>query len=228
MTTFALIIPAAGSGSRSGQHVPKQYIELAGSLVLTHTLLAFSNIPGCMEIIIATNSAWRSTTELCAKGFDTVNIIAGGNDRQHSIANALASLGGTPELVLVHDAVRPCVSPALIERVIGAATEHGAAIPVLPVTETLKRVNADGLILETLPRAEIRTAQTPQGFRRELLIAAYRYAADHGIVATDDASLVEAYGAGVYTVDGEQENIKITWPGDFERAEATLRRMYES
>jgi len=222
MISFALIIPAAGSGSRSGRNIPKQYVELAGMPVLAHTLRAFAGLENCTEMIVAIDEGWRTTAERCALGLKDVRFIEGGAERQHSIARALADLSGAPDLVLVHDAARPCVSRGLIDRVMAAAERYGAAIPAMPLNETVKRVSAEGIILETIPRAELRAAQTPQAFRRELLVAAYRYADEHGIMATDDASLAEAYGAPVHVVEGEPDNIKITLPGDFKRAERKI------
>lgn len=219
---FALIIPAAGSGTRSGQHIPKQYVELLGVPVLAHTLRAFATMKECEEIVIAIDRTWRATAEQCADGIAHVRFVPGGEERQYSIANALRDLGGNPELVLVHDAARPCVPRAMVERVLRAANEYGAAVPAMAITETVKRVNDDGRVTETIERGNLRAVQTPQGFRRELLASAYRHAALRGIVGTDDASLVEAYGARVQVVDGSLDNIKITVPEDFKRAEAIL------
>jgi 2-C-methyl-D-erythritol 4-phosphate cytidylyltransferase len=113
----------------------------------------------------------------------------------------------------------------VITRVLDATRRHGAAIPAMPINETVKLIDADGGVVQTIPRAELRAAQTPQGFRRELLERAYAHAAAHGIVGTDDASLVESLGERVHVVDGEWENIKITVPEDFRRAEEILRRI---
>jgi len=130
---------------------------------------------------------------------------------------------GDASIVLVHDAARPCVGRALIERVVEAAETHGAAVPVVAIAETVKRVDANGMIVGTIPRSELRLAQTPQGFERALLERAYSNADEHRIVATDDASLVEALGVGVAAVEGDADNLKITLPGDFERAAAILK-----
>jgi 2-C-methyl-D-erythritol 4-phosphate cytidylyltransferase len=221
--TFAVIIPAAGEGSRSGRPLPKQYVELLGHQVLTHTLRPFAGLPGCTEIVVAINEEWRATAESAAAGIPTVGFIAGGSERQHSITNALRALRTSPDLVLVHDAARPCLSRELIQRVVAAAARYGAAIPAMPIIETVKRVGEEGTIIETIPRAQLRTAQTPQGFRRDLLEAAYARAGERGLVGTDDSSLVEAYGAVVHVVEGEQGNIKITVAEDFRRAEELLR-----
>lgn len=224
--SFAVIIPAAGTGSRSGRDLPKQYVELLGSPVLRHTLRAFAGAEGCRGIIVAIDEAWEETARRCARGLENVRFIPGGTERQHSIANALGLIGERDaELVLVHDAARPCISRELIGRVLDAAGRYGAAVPALAINETVKRVGAGGIILETVPRAELRAAQTPQGFRRELLIRAYAHALETGFVGTDDASLVEALGEEVRVVDGEPGNIKITLPDDFERAERTLAKL---
>lgn len=221
--TFAVVIPAAGTGSRSGSEIPKQYVPLLGRPVLAHSIACFTALDECREIVVAIDEAWRAVAEECASGDARVSFVSGGAERQHSIAGALDRLDGRSDLVLVHDAARPCASPALITRVIEAARERGAAIPALPINETVKRVDPRGVILETVPRAELRAAQTPQAFHLGLLRAAYAYAATHGIIGTDDASLVEAYGAAVHVVEGEWGNIKITLPEDFERAEKILR-----
>jgi 2-C-methyl-D-erythritol 4-phosphate cytidylyltransferase len=220
--SHALIIPAAGGGSRSGQSIPKQYVELLGRPVLAHTLRAFADVGDCTEIIVAISEEWREVAEGAAEGIANVRFVPGGTERQHSIAGALAALTTSPDLVLVHDAARPCVSRPLIERVIAAAERYGAAIPALPINETVKRVDAEGIILETIPRAELRAAQTPQAFRRDLLVAAYSYASENNLAVTDDASLVEAYGADVHVVDGEWSNIKITVAEDFRRVERIM------
>jgi 2-C-methyl-D-erythritol 4-phosphate cytidylyltransferase len=224
MTTFAAIIPAAGTGSRSGQSIPKQYVELAGAPVLAHTIGIFAGMPGCGEVIVAVDEEWRATAERCALGATNVRFVMGGAERQHSIANALASVATNPDLILVHDAARPCASRELVERVIEAAMRHGAAIPALPIAETVKRIDAGGVIVETIPRGNLRAAQTPQGFRRDLLLRAYAHAEAEDIVGTDDASLVETLGVPVHVVDGEPGNIKITIADDFARAGARIRK----
>ncbi len=222
---FALVIPSAGSGSRSGQSIPKQYVELIGASVLAHTLRAFAAVPACSEIVVAIDSEWATAAYRAAEGVAGVRFVPGGSERQHSIANALQEIGDGSPLVLVHDAARPCVSRRLIDRVVAAAAAHGAAIPGVAINETVKRVGADGRVLETIPRADLRAAQTPQGFRTELLRTAYALAHENRTLGTDDASLVEAAGATVHVVEGDPENIKITLPEDFERAERYLRRL---
>ncbi|HVK38186.1 MAG TPA: 2-C-methyl-D-erythritol 4-phosphate cytidylyltransferase [Candidatus Kapabacteria bacterium] len=238
MRPFSVIIPAAGSGSRSGRALPKQYVELAGAPILAHTIAAFLALESCVDVVVAIDEAWRDVATACAPDDPRVRFVGGGAERQHSIAAALAelrgdarhgdalhgdTLPGDASIVLVHDAARPCVGRALIERVVEAAATHGAAVPVVAVAETVKRIDANGMIVGTIPRSELRLAQTPQGFERALLERAYSNAEEHRIVATDDASLVEALGVGVAAVEGDADNLKITLPGDFERAAAILK-----
>ncbi|MEO5929232.1 MAG: 2-C-methyl-D-erythritol 4-phosphate cytidylyltransferase [Candidatus Kapaibacterium sp.] len=220
--SFAVIIPSAGTGSRSGREIPKQYVKILGMPVLAHTIRAFSGFPGCAEIIIPIDERWRDLAVQCAAGIDIVRFVSGGDTRGASIANGLAAIGAGVDLVMVHDAARPCVSRDLIARVLEAGVLHGAAIPALPINETVKLVDDEGIILETIPRSSLRTAQTPQCFRRDLLERAYAHAASHGIIATDDASLVEELGEKVWVVEGKWENLKITLPIDFDRAERGL------
>jgi 2-C-methyl-D-erythritol 4-phosphate cytidylyltransferase len=221
---FAVIIPAAGSGSRSGSSIPKQYVELLGASVLSHTLRAFASVPGCSGIVVAIDEAWRAEAEKSADGIEMVRLVSGGSERQHSIARALEALDPDIPVILVHDAARPAVTRDLIERIVAAAAEHGAVIPTMPLAETIKRVDDDGWIVETIPRHTLRSAQTPQGFRREILIHAYEHAASSGLLGTDDASLVESAGHPVLTIMGESSNIKLTLPEDFERLERVMGR----
>ncbi|MCE7934377.1 MAG: 2-C-methyl-D-erythritol 4-phosphate cytidylyltransferase [Chlorobi bacterium CHB2] len=220
--SFAVILPAAGSGSRVGGETPKQYLPLLGKPVLWHSIRAFSRLEGCVEVVVAVNPAWQAVAEECGAGIANLTYVAGGDQRQDSIANALQGLRTVPDLILVHDAARPCVSPGLIQRVAAAAAAHGAAIPVLPIPETVKRVDSRGAIVATIPRGELRTAQTPQGFRRQLLLSAYSHAKQQGIVGTDDSLLVEMLGHQVQTVDGELTNLKITYAQDVKKAEGIL------
>lgn len=221
---FAVLIPAAGSGSRIGGEIPKQYVHVLGEPVLRHTVRAFLDLEGCAEVVIAIDETWKEKAEEAVAGLPNVRFTAGGSERQHSIRNGLDALASDPEIVLVHDAARPVVSAALIGRVLFAAASRGAAIPALPIGETVKLVNADGTVARTVPRDGLCTAQTPQGFRTDLLRRAYDHARRTGFVGTDDASLVEHLGEPVITVRGDGGNIKITWSEDFGRVEEELRK----
>ena len=207
MVDFSLIIPAAGVGRRSGQSLPKQYVSVLNKPILGWTVRAFAELPSCGQIIIPVDPEWRSEAERAVGDSTRISFVDGGNERQDSIRNGLSVIEEKFSIVLVHDAVRPVVTAGIIERVVEAAAEHGAAIPTLPIAETVKRVRG-GDVLETLSRDELFAVQTPQGFSVDLLRKAYEDALEKGIRGTDDASLVEALGERVVVVPGEQENIK--------------------
>lgn len=217
-----MILPAAGSGARVGGNLPKQYLPLLGKPVLWHSIRAFSQMEECVEVVVAVNPEWQAVAEECGEGIEQMTYVAGGTERQHSIANGLQGLRTAPDIILVHDAARPCVSRWLVQQVAQTAAAYGAAIPALPIPETVKRIDSNGAIVATIPRHELRTAQTPQGFRRQLLLAAYAHAALHNILGTDDSSLVEALGHPVQIVEGEPTNLKITYPEDVRKAERIL------
>lgn len=203
--------------------------------ILVHSLRAFAAVPRVTAIYVAVrrNEMDRVEAQIAehadAFGFSgRVRVVEGGDHRQESVANALAALEGDGEdIVLVHDAVRPLIDTATIERTIDAVIEHGAAIVGLPAVDTVKQVErtAHGaLITSTIPREFVVLAQTPQGFRCGLLRRAFDEAATDGFVGTDEASVVERAGHPVAVVPGSQVNLKITQPGDLALAEFYLRR----
>jgi len=225
----AAILVAAGRGTRAGSGPPKQFRSVGGTPLLALTLLPFA---ACQEIgrailvVPDRQEAARRLASFLPANFP-VSFVEGGETRQASMAAGL-SAAGEADLILVHDGVRPFVTQELIERVIRETRVRGAAVPLLPVRETLKRVEEGGEILETMNRNRFALAQTPQGFRREVLEEALRRALSEGYVGTDEADLVERLGHPVAPVPGIPENLKITTPGDFARAEAILRREAES
>jgi len=219
------IIPAAGSGSRFGGQIPKQFIEVAGAPIIIHTLRRFDQCDqiGAMVVSLRPDEIERFARILPACGLSKpVRLVGGGAERSDSILNALeAARAFQPELVAVHDAVRPFVTPAQISAVIAKAREIGAAILALPATDTIKEVE-DGLILRTIDRRRVWRAQTPQAFRYDLLLRANeeaRAARLPSAMATDDAFLVERLGLPVAVVEGSPNNIKITTPEDLDLAE---------
>ncbi|HUY82177.1 MAG TPA: 2-C-methyl-D-erythritol 4-phosphate cytidylyltransferase [Acidobacteriaceae bacterium] len=230
-----VILPAAGLGTRmtaghSSSAAPKQFLELAGVPVLIHTLRAFAAVPSIAGIYVAVRAheMERLTSQIREYGFaDKVQMVEGGDNRQESVANALSALQCDPDdIVLVHDAVRPLIDAATIERTIHAVEKHSAAIVGLPAVDTIKQVErtADGAIItSTIPREYIVQAQTPQGFRCGLLKRAFAEAAADGFVGTDEASVVERAGTQVAVVQGSPANFKITQPGDLELAEFYLQ-----
>ena len=229
-----VILPAAGLGTRmapghSTQAAPKQFLEVAGVPILIHTLRAFAAVPQVSTILVAVRPTERDRliAHLTEHGYaDKVTVVEGGDSRQESVYNALRALESSPDdIVLVHDAVRPLIEPAVIRRVIEAVEKHSAAIVGLPALDTIKQVErtADGAIVTaTIPREYIVQAQTPQGFRCGLLRSAFADAEADGFIGTDEASIVERAGAQVFVVPGSPSNIKITQPGDLELAEFYL------
>jgi 2-C-methyl-D-erythritol 4-phosphate cytidylyltransferase len=232
-----VIIPAAGLGTRmappSATAPTKQFKELGGIPILVHTLRVFAATAAVYEIIVALRkdeiAGFRAQLE---KQFPEIlkkrlQIVEGGEHRQNSVANALQTLGADPEdVVLVHDAVRPFVTSEIIGNVIQAAEKHRAAIAGWPAVDTVKQVErtADGAIIKaTIPRASVVMAQTPQGFRYDILKKAFDEAAADGFLGTDEASLIERAGLPVAVVMGSPKNIKITTPADMELAEFYLK-----
>ena len=210
---------------------PKQFLALDGVPILIHSLRAFAAVPRISAIVVAVRKTEmeRVQGQVAEHGFaGRVRVVEGGDTRQESVSNALAALPGeADDIVLVHDAVRPLIDAATIERTIDAVAEFGAAIVGLPAVDTIKQVErtAHGaLITSTIPREYVVLAQTPQGFRFGLLQSAFSEAIADGFVGTDEASVVERAGNPVAVVHGSQVNLKITQPGDLELAEFYLRQ----
>jgi 2-C-methyl-D-erythritol 4-phosphate cytidylyltransferase len=232
MSVF-VIIPAAGIGTRMAHAtggVSKQFLELKGLPILVHSLRAFLAVPRVTAIYVAVRDTEqpRVTAMLAEHGLSAkVHVVTGGSARQDSVANALAALPSTSaaDIVLVHDAVRPLIDPATIERTIDAIERHGAAIVGTPAIDTIKQVErtADGaLITATIPRELIVHAQTPQGARIPLLRQAFAEAAADEFIGTDESSLLERANIPVFVVQGTARNFKVTQPGDLEIAEFYL------
>jgi 2-C-methyl-D-erythritol 4-phosphate cytidylyltransferase len=224
-----VILPAAGLGTRMAGPQPKQFLALDGVPILIHSLRAFAAVPRVSAIFVAVRKpeVERVEAQIAEYGFaDRARVVEGGDTRQESVAHALAALpAGPDDIVLVHDAVRPLIDSATIERTIDAVAEQGAAIVGLPAVDTIKQVErtAHGaLITSTIPREYVVLAQTPQGFRYGLLRDAFEEAMADGFVGTDEASIVERAGKPVSVVHGSQVNLKITQPGDLELAEFYL------
>jgi 2-C-methyl-D-erythritol 4-phosphate cytidylyltransferase len=230
MQVFA-ILPAAGLGTRMAVSQPKQFLELDGVPILIHSLRAFAAVERVTAIYVAVRKTEmeRVQAQIAEHGFtEKARVVEGGDNRQESVANALAAVpAGDEDIVLVHDAVRPLIDAATIERTIDAVVEQGAAIVGLPAVDTIKQVErtAHGaLITSTIPREFVVLAQTPQGFRYGLLQRAFAEATADGFVGTDEASVVERAGHPVAVVHGSQVNLKITQPGDLELAEFYLHQ----
>jgi 2-C-methyl-D-erythritol 4-phosphate cytidylyltransferase len=225
MKTGAVIV-AAGQGSRMRTAVSKQYLPLAGKPILVHTLLKFQAHPdiGVITVVVPPGDE-RQVREMADQfGCGKVrHIVAGGSERQHSVARGLATLRGEADLVLVHDAVRPFVTDAMITAACAAAATDGAAVLAVPVKDTIKVARADGTVESTPDRRSLWAVQTPQAFRLSLLLDAYEQAERDGFIGTDDAMLVERLGHPVRIVHGDYANIKITTPEDLDWAEHSLK-----
>lgn len=217
------IIAAGGRGARFGSDRPKQLLTLAGRPILQHSVEAFVRSDRIAEIVVALPPELAANPPAYLRGSrKPIHIVQGGERRQDSVAIAFARVSASAELILIHDAARPMVSAELIGRTIDAAAEHGAAIAALQATDTVKRGNADRVIVDTLPRTEIFLAQTPQVFRTGVLrdaLALARTSAE----ATDEAMLAEQAGHHVRLVEGDSRNMKITTPADLESAERALQ-----
>jgi len=230
MQVFA-ILPAAGLGTRMAGPQPKQFLALDGAPILIHSLRAFAAAPRVTAIYVAVRATEmeRVQAQVAEYGFtEKVHVVEGGDKRQDSVANALAALpAAKDDIVLVHDAVRPLIDAATIERTIDAVAENGAAIVGVPAIDTIKQVErtAHGAIITaTIPREFVVQAQTPQGFRFGLLQSAFAEATADGFVGTDEASVVERAGHPIAVVHGSPMNMKITQPGDLELAEFFLHQ----
>lgn len=229
------IIPAAGRGERFGGKTKKQFLCLDGIPVFIHTLTVFQKSSLVDEIIPVVNEDDQSFAEQLVSGYslDKVKkIIPGGDKRHDSVREAVVLLEGEghPEdIVLVHDGVRPLVSVGIIEMVIRATEEYGAAVAALPVVDSLKVVSKKNEIAKSIPRENVWAMQTPQGFHLGVLGKAYREAAQDNFIGTDDAMLVVKMGKTVKCVEGSPENIKITNSEDIWLAESIFReRMLRS
>ncbi len=220
------IFPAAGSSVRMGGGVNKNLLELAGEPILIRTLKTFSQVGRVNFLIVVVAAHEVAAVEgllSATAGLKPWRVTVGGSERQYSIANGLKLLPDDAEIILVHDAARPLISARTIDDVIDAAERFGGAIAAVPSKDTIKIVDADGFVKSTPPRSELVAVQTPQGFKREILLQAYAQAAADKFLGTDDASLVERLGARVKVVASSYDNIKITTPEDLGVAETLLR-----
>lgn len=231
--TVAIIV-AGGKGLRMNSEVKKQYLCLEGIPVLSRTLSVFGRHPRIDDIILVVP---ETDLDYCqdeiikdATVETSVQLVAGGVTRQNSVANGLAvvrknaSVKKEKTLVLIHDGVRPFVDPSIIDACIDRAGESGACIPVVAITDTVKKADDSGRILETIDRSRLFRAQTPQVFGLNRLVSAYAHALETDFTGTDEASIFEHAGMPVDTVPGDRFNIKLTTPLDLEMAEFLIQR----
>jgi 2-C-methyl-D-erythritol 4-phosphate cytidylyltransferase/2-C-methyl-D-erythritol 2,4-cyclodiphosphate synthase len=214
------ILAAGGRGVRFGANQPKQLLQLGGRAILQRCLDAFLQSDRVDDIVVALPPELvAAPPDYLRTALKPVHIVAGGERRQDSVANAFALVRNRADIIVIHDAARPFVSPSLIARTIDAAVADGAAIAALAARDTVKRRDADGMIADTLPREEIFLAQTPQAFRTDVLRDALSLNSASSD-ATDEAMLAEQAGHRVRLVEGDPRNLKITTPDDLEMAEA--------
>jgi 2-C-methyl-D-erythritol 4-phosphate cytidylyltransferase len=233
MNHVTAILPAAGLGTRMGADTPKQFLALDGVPLLLFTLRRLAACPEISDFVIATRGEEIESVAASVGAENLgrpVSVVRGGDTRQDSVANALAEVPEEADLILVHDAVRPLVTLSQIERVIAEADACDAAILGIPAMDTVKEVKRASLptdvalITATIPRERVVLAQTPQVFRASLLLEAFARAHQDGVMASDEAGLIERIGRDVHVVVGSERNLKITRPGDMELAEFYLRQ----
>ena len=220
------IFPAAGQSKRMQSSTNKNFLEIDDQPILIHTLLKFSKSDKIEKLIVAAAvDEVKIVEEMLAEveGLKPFQIVEGGSERQYSIANAIKFLPDNCDVVLVHDAARPLISVETIEEVIAAARIYGCAIAAVPEKNTIKVIDDDGFVVDTPPRATLVSVQTPQGFKRDIIVKAYEQAERDNFLGTDDSSLVERLGCKVKIVKSDYKNIKITTPEDILIAEAFLR-----
>jgi 2-C-methyl-D-erythritol 4-phosphate cytidylyltransferase len=217
------ILVAAGRGERMGATRPKAFLTLGGEPLLLRSARAFAAAPSVGSLVAVVPALDVDSAQSLLRGLPKlVAVVAGGERRQDSVLAGLRQVpAGFDGIVLVHDAARPFVDEALIEAVVAAAVQAGAALPVLPLVDTIKRVRGDRVV-ETLDRAELGAAQTPQGFRMDVLGRAYEQAFRDQVTVTDEAVAAERSGAVVAVVPGSTRNRKITTPEDLAWAEHLL------
>jgi 2-C-methyl-D-erythritol 4-phosphate cytidylyltransferase len=225
----SVILPAAGLSTRMGREKAgtsrKQFMLLEGAPILIHTIRKFLRCPSVHEIVVALRAEdidWARGLIHQERPSRPVRVVEGGDSRQESVENALATLAPDTTLVAVHDAVRPFVDPDLVEQVVAEAAQHGAAIAGIVPVDTVKQVHKH-TIRATLSREHLALAQTPQVFRFDLLKRAFAKAREDGFIGTDESSLVERLEeVGVHVVQGSDRNIKITKPSDMDLARLFL------
>ncbi|MEO8378471.1 MAG: 2-C-methyl-D-erythritol 4-phosphate cytidylyltransferase [Acidobacteriota bacterium] len=217
--SVVVIVPAAGTGSRFGSGIPKQFQQLAGKPLVQHVIERFLIDENVIRVVVPVAELLLASV----KNSDRVTFVAGGETRQQSVINALVE-ADEAELIAVHDAVRPLFSVAMFHSVIAAAREVGAALPVIPVTDTIHVMTDQATVAQTLDRGMLAAAQTPQCFRAEILREVMARAEREGITGTDEAGLAARFGYTVKAIPGDPRNLKITVPEDLEIAESYLQQ----
>ncbi|WP_338055296.1 2-C-methyl-D-erythritol 4-phosphate cytidylyltransferase [Shimazuella alba] len=223
---IGVVIPAAGIGKRMNSTIPKQFLELSGKPILIHTLEVFQQHILIDEITVVTNEASFSQVKLFVERYElnkVKQIVIGGKERQDSVYVGVVATN--TDWIMVHDAVRAFITPEEISRLVEAGKgNHQAVTLAVPVKDTIKKVNRNGVVEETLKRDQLWSIQTPQLIHRALLLHAHEQASKQHVNATDDAMLIELLGEPVHVVEGEYTNIKVTTPDDIYLGEAILAK----
>jgi len=219
--SVAVIVVAAGRGLRAGGDVPKQYRQIGGEPVVRKSLALFTTHPDVDAVQPVIHHDDMKAFAEVTQGLSLRTPVFGGQTRQASVRAGLEALDPPPDIVLIHDAARPFASAALVSRAIASAAENKAAVPALPIADTIKTVSKSGRVIDTLDRTALRIVQTPQAFSFPVLLEAHRRAAIAGLFDfPDDAALAEWAGIAVTAFEGERGNVKLTVADDFTRAEA--------
>jgi 2-C-methyl-D-erythritol 4-phosphate cytidylyltransferase/2-C-methyl-D-erythritol 2,4-cyclodiphosphate synthase len=220
MASIYALVVAAGQGSRFGGSLPKQYLPLGNASVLRHAVAALADHPRIANVLVAIRPEDRASFDHAVAGLHVMPPVVGGATRQESVRLGLEALAAyRPERVLIHDGARPFPDSWLVDRVIDGLDRAMAAIPCLPLRDTIKRAQG-GTIRETVERSALWRAQTPQGFHFDAILAAHRDAVGHAL--TDDAAVAEAAGLAPLVVEGSENNLKVTTPQDLAAAERLL------
>jgi 2-C-methyl-D-erythritol 4-phosphate cytidylyltransferase len=222
---IAAIIVAGGRSSRMGKGVDKLFLKLGEAPLIAHTLMKFQNCQAVKHIYLVVRADARGDFQAVIRDYrisKVQHVVAGGAERQNSVWNGLRALHAGTDFVLIHDGARPCVSEVLIQQTIESARQFGSGIAACKIADTIKEVDEDGRILATVPRERLWAVQTPQAFRYDLIMRAYRGVIERNARVTDDAAAVELLGEPVHIVESLPTNLKVTTPADLDIARVLL------
>lgn len=225
MNKIYAVLAAAGKGRRLETEIPKQYLLLAGKPLLAHSLLVLDRHFEVDGLVLVVGAGWEDEGRCLAAEIGVrklTAVVTGGRERQESVYRGLLAVPEQAGTVLIHDAARPLITDALISRMIAAALRTGAAVPAIPVKDTVKVADSKGLVQESLERSCLVAVQTPQAFARKVILSAHMKAVQDKFQGTDDAMLVERLGLPVEVVAGDERNLKITTKLDLKLAELLM------
>lgn len=220
------VIVAAGKGKRMGTDISKQFLPLCGKEILTHTVEVFEEADRIRDIVLVTGTDSLQDVQDMVREYGwqkVISVVAGGKERQDSVWNGLQAISEDTEIVLIHDGVRPFVTEEILDLSIETAVEMGGCAAGVPAKDTIKVCNSENIAVDTPDRSTLWQIQTPQTFRKELIVKAYEQAKAEGFLGTDDASLAENSGYSVKVIMGSYRNIKITTKEDLLIGEAFLK-----